>query len=645
MSRKVTKATRTSDVARPRGLAIVAGGAAVGAFLAVVTEGRLPLERVVASPHARAKVACASCHTDTNSDVAPAVACTTCHGNHASTRPAHRALAAKGVLGCPTCHAQHADAQGITFGADAVTRWGAGAAVTVSSGPSTIAAGTTVPLVPITACAGCHDPARSADPVAACVARSGVSQCFDEHARLGETRPASGVCKNQHFTNRFAAWDAARTIAATTPWVAPARDERRPWLPLAGALIGALVLGFGTRRRAPKKAVARPQPAERKRLPVIDPGTCLGCYACVDACPFDVLAIEAYTAVVVRPDECCGVVTCAEVCPNGSLRIEDGAPILDRPATDDLESRDVPGLFLAGDLTGLPLIKNAINQGVHAIDRIAERARARKGLDVVIVGAGPAGLSAALRAKERGLAYVVVEQATVAASIKSFPREKIVHDPPLDLPVEGALWLAQATKEELLAQWTRIVRAQALDVREHHRVIDLRGTAGAFEVVAESAAGPTTFAARHVILAIGRRGTPRTIDLRITPGCEDRVAYALADARSFAGKKVVVVGLGDTAMEAAIALAGQPGTTVVVVHRGAAFSRGKANNIAEITRLAGAKKLHLRLATSPVALSRTAVTLATAGRREDVPADAVLVLVGGVPSWELLGRAGIRRPV
>ena len=332
------------------------------------------------------------------------------------------------------------------------------------------------------------------------------------------------------------------------------------------------------------------------------------------------------------------MLSCAEVCPNGSLRIEDGEPVLDRPATEDLESRDVPGLFVAGDLTGLPLIKNAINQGVRAIDRIASRPRQKGGLDVVIIGAGPAGLSAALRAKERGLAYVVLEQATVAASIKSFPRDKIVHDPPLDLPVEGSLWLAQSSKEELLAQWTRIVRTQALVVREQHRVVDIQRVNGGFSVATELA----RFDAAHVVLAIGRRGTPRTLDLAIEPGFEDRISYALADARSFEGKRVVVVGLGDTAMEAAIALARQPGTRVSLVHRGAGFARGKTKNIKEVQALAGKGAIDLRLGTSPVGIGPRGVALGTGAV---LAADAMLVLIGGVPSWDLLQRAGIRRPV
>jgi thioredoxin reductase len=689
---KAPKAVRTSDVARPRTLAISAIGAAAGVSLGVFAES-VPLasSRPIARPHA--KLACASCHAPASSSSAaaaaaaatPAAACKTCHGStHVSARPAHRALAAKGELSCPSCHTQHAGSQGVTFESATVVRWGAGSEVALPpsslSGvaPGAVARGTTVPLVSLAACARCHDPARASDPIAACVpadarararerdAGAGVevlrqvpSQCFDEHAKLGDARPAAGApCAAQHGPTRFVAWDVAREIAATTPWVAPAKPQGVPWPPAAGALAGALV--FGAAARAAQRRGQRPDASTktaaktlgvRKRLPTINPQTCLGCYACVDACPFDVLTIDRYVAVVARPEECCGVVLCEQVCPNGSLRVAEGEPILDRPGTTEhLESRDVPGVYLAGDLTGLPLIKNAINQGARVVDHIASTLPRRRAeaIDVIVVGAGPAGLSAALRAKERDLSCVVVEQATVAASIKSFPRDKLVHDPPLDLPVEGELWLKQATKEELVTQWTRIVRARGLDVREGCRVVDVARGADHFVVRLERGDGTTAeLRAARVVMAIGRRGTPRRLDLEIEPGAEERVSYALADARSFEGKRVVVVGLGDTAMEAALAIARQPGASVTMSYRGARFSRGKAKNVRELESAMRERKVKVLFETVPVALTKTGLTLSRTGPhggRLSVGADAVLVLIGGVPAWDLLMRVGIRRP-
>ncbi|MBX3188991.1 MAG: NAD(P)-binding domain-containing protein [Labilithrix sp.] len=666
------RATRTSDVTRARVLAFAALGAAVSAG-ATLAAGATPSgsERPLAKPHVVAQVKCASCHEapaasgsaatpPSPAQYAAAGACKTCHAarEHVSTRAGHRALAQRGELACATCHPAHEGAQGVSFGdAGAWVRWGAGAEIAGSASVAGVKNGATVPLVALAACARCHDVGSARDPIASCVSagaraqasdpqivRTTASSCLDEHRTYGEAGP------------RTVAWEGAREIAGRTPWVGAERPTGSPWLPLGGGLAGAAIAGglvAWAQRRRSEPAARVAVPAERKKLPVINPGTCLGCHACVDACPFDVLAIDRYVAVVARPDECCGVVLCEQVCPNGSLSIAEGEPVLDRPRVDEhLESKDVPGLYLAGDLTGLPLIKNAINQGVRAIDRIAATMpRKRTGVDVVIVGAGPAGLSAALRAQEKGLTCVVLEQATIASSVKSFPRDKLVYDPPLDLPVEGELWLREASKDELLAQWTRIVRARRIDVREGRRVTAAAREGDGFVVTTSTTSSHDdvveSFRASRVVLAVGRRGTPRKIDLAVDPGAEGQVSYALADARSFAGKRVVIAGLGDTAMEAAIAIARQPETSVTIAYRGKSFTRGKSRNIEELKQLVAKGRVRLLFEAVPTAVGKTTITLSGGGAatRRTVQADALLILIGGLPSWDLLARCGLARPV
>ena len=323
----------------------------------------------------------------------------------------------------------------------------------------------------------------------------------------------------------------------------------------------------------------------------------------------------------------------------------------DRPQVDGhLESLDRPGVFVAGDLTGVPLIRNAIDQGALVADRIAATLprgqRASSGdaaaADLVVVGAGPAGLSAALRAGERGLRCVVLEQSGVAASIRAFPRHKIVHDPPLELPLVGPLWLRESTKEELVAQWTRIVREHRVDVREGHRVTEVARDAGSLLVRADGPGGPVVLRAARVLLATGRRGTPRALDAEIAPDAASRVASSLSDARALAGRKVLVVGLGDSALEAVVALARQPGTTVTVSYRGEGFARGRARNMDAVRRLVEAGRVRIVFGSTVTRVEARGALLRTGdGTGEKVAVDQVLALLGGEPSRALLQAAGL----
>lgn len=697
-----------ADVLRPWPLfvaALVGAATTAGLALAFPPAGGHGALGPLARPHARAGLGCESCHREGAearfSKREANNACARCHGEHTSRRKAHRALQDGGALACSDCHGVHRSEEGVTFfaGGGAV-RFAPGVEQDASEQAGAFAplVDTTVALVPRDACLRCHG--KGDDDVAARCFPGGaeagerMSACFDEHqpATRDDTRGApltrapDGACKLQHGEARPIAWQAARAVAAAQPWITPPRFAGAP-LWLGGGALAALV-GWGLTsalvRRAKRReggAVAAPEPTleprARARLPVIDTTTCLGCYACVDACPYGVLEVERYVAKVVRPEACCGLLLCEQRCPNGSLRVGEGGLVTDAGPrlSSALESLDRPGLYLAGDVTGTPLIKSAIAQGTRAADAAAD-ALAREGrrerdgqLELLVVGAGPAGLSAALRARERGLSVRVVERSTVAASIKSFPRGKLVFDPPLELPVVGKLWLEESTKEELLAQWLRIVRRERLEVEEGTRALGARPTAEGFSVTLEREGRLEEVRARAVVLAIGQRGTPRLLDAPIDEGAESSVHYHLADARSHAGRRVVVVGLGDVAMEAAVALSAQPGTHVTVLSRGPGFSRGNPRNIEQVKRLAREGRLTLlhRATVSAVRGARSAESDAgssperRAAHEHEVvveleapdgrghtstrlPFDALFVLIGSIPPWTTLEAFGARRP-
>jgi thioredoxin reductase len=653
-----------SDVTRFVPVWIGAALAAIGVLIAWRIAPPGAASGALALPHARAGLSCQSCHGASANGDSPAGACKGCHGAH-SLRGAHQSLFAEKRIGCVDCHDVHGADQGVRFTSDGTLRYGVAAWRRLDEDRSD--RNLTVVLVPLSRCARCHDPTASSDPIARC--RSGdllalgeraPSLCFDEHreaklfAGASKSDGQPGVCGANHAADRLATWERARAVAHAAP-EPPARSiaGHAPWLlagvggGVLGVVLGRIALALARRRRERARRATVPElalVAPVRRLPVIDTSTCLGCYACVDACPYDVLRVERYVAVVDRPEACCGLTLCEQVCPNGSLQMQHGAPSEQSPLLGQgLRAQHASGIYLAGDITGVPLIKNAILQGTKAVEQIHADLPKRHGLalDLLIVGAGPAGIAAALRAKELGLAFEVIEQGSVAQSIRSFPRGKLVFDQPLELPVAGNLWLQESTKEELLAQWLRIVKSERLPIVEQHRLTALSRREVGFEAEIAGPNGPTTRRAARALLAIGMRGSPRRLPIDLPESVESKVFYHLADARSFVGQRVLVVGLGDSAMEAAIALAHQSGTEVTISYRGSEITRGKRRNIDELRRLLEARRVRLIYESQVKSISPSEVVLSTTEGDTRMANDAVLVLIGSLAPKQLLTEIGV----
>jgi len=399
-------------------------------------------------------------------------------------------------------------------------------------------------------------------------------------------------------------------------------------------------------------AVARERGSDRARLqyPHVDLSRCLGCGLCVAACPEEgVLQLVLGQARVVHGARCVGHGRCAAVCPVDAiaLTLADVNERQDLPAlADDLQALGGPGVFLAGEVTGFALVRTAVTQGASVGREVARRSallpREPGGPhDLVIVGAGPAGLACALAAREAGLDFAVVEQAPrLGGAVASYPRRKLVMTQPMDLPLFGRLAEATYTKEHLVELWEELTARHTIPVQLGARLEAITRTRDPIGDVLTVHTTAGTLRARHVCLALGRRGSPRKLGV---PG-EDlsKVSYALLDAQAYAGRHVLVVGGGDSAVEAALGLAAQPGTTVTLSYRKSAFFRLKAVNERRMHEALAEGRLSAAFGTEVVEIEPERVLLSDArGAHTSLRNDEVFVFAGGEAPFELLQRCGV----
>ena len=380
--------------------------------------------------------------------------------------------------------------------------------------------------------------------------------------------------------------------------------------------------------------------------PLIDPNICIGCGACVAACPEQpahrVLGLIGLKAQLVSPTDCIGHGACRTACPVGAITLVFGTERrgVDIPYLKPNFETNVPGIFIAGELGGMGLIRNAIEQGrqaLHAVAGLVERRSGSDALDVLIVGAGPAGFSAALAAQERGLRFVVLEQDTLGGSVAHFPRGKLVMTQPAHLPLVGQVRFRETSKEQLLRFWQDVERRTGLRINYGEGVEDVRRDARSDEFIVRSMRAE--YRARALLLAIGRRGTPRKLGV---PGEElDKVTYRLIDPQQYRGAKVLVVGGGDSALEAAASIAEEAGTAVTISYRSDSFARAKQKNRKRVDALQTAGRITVLFDSDVQQITQRTVELRQKLRRIELPNDAVIVCAGGVLPTAFLQKLGI----
>ena len=381
--------------------------------------------------------------------------------------------------------------------------------------------------------------------------------------------------------------------------------------------------------------------------PLIDPNRCLGCGACVTACPeqptHQVLGLIAGKAVLISPTDCIGHGACKVACPTDAITLVFGTETrgVTIPKLSKNFETSVPGIFVAGELGGMGLIRNALTQGRQAVEAVQERRAAQRGkaaapIDLVIVGAGPAGFGAAVTATSLKMNFVVLEQESLGGCVYQYPRGKVVMTSPAELPIVGKIKFALTSKEDLLKFWQEVEKKVGLKFNYYERVVAVEAQAdGTFKVRTPKGLYHTA----SVLLSIGRRGTPRKLGV---PGEElPKVVYRLIDPQQYSGQHVLVVGGGDSALEAAASIAENGAASVTLSYRGEAFGRAKARNRQRIVDAEQSGKLQILLNSQLRRIDKDAIMIEQQGRLTPLKNDSVIVNAGGVLPNDFLLSMGI----
>jgi thioredoxin reductase/polyferredoxin len=310
-----------------------------------------------------------------------------------------------------------------------------------------------------------------------------------------------------------------------------------------------------------------------------------------------------------------------------------------RPVLNAHLESNIPGFFVAGDLAGAVVIKQAMEQGhrvaAHILAQPDARSRIPDEYDVIVAGAGAAGLNASLTMQAGGLRILILEKGKVAATIEDFPESKRIYAKPEGVPAKGGLWLEECTKEQLLARWQEDIARGNLPIHTGEDVVSVaRRAEGGFEVRTSKAA----YRCRRFILATGLRGNPRRLGV---PGEDsDTVHHLLYSANQYSGENILVVGGGNTAIEAALTLAAK--NRVTVIHRGTGFHRLFKENRREFETALSSGALRVCRQSEVVRFDQQAASVRGPEGIQTILFHRAFVLIGADPPTVFLRSLGLR---
>ena len=419
-----------------------------------------------------------------------------------------------------------------------------------------------------------------------------------------------------------------------------------------------LVIGFWQRKLESDKSVkvveamgvarSKGKHLAIAQYPFINTTLCIGCGSCIEACPEDqVIGLVEGIATIVNGSRCIGHAKCEEACPVNAIQVGlgDVSAREDMPVLTPAQETTVPGIYIAGELSGIALIRHAIDQGVKVMDDIAAKLKAEGPakepgvVDVFIVGAGPAGFSATLRAIEHQLTYKTISQDEIGGTVGKYPRQKMTIVQSVNIPIFGKLSTGVYEKEFVIELWQKIMKQASMVLDVGTSLVGAERKGSYFEI--KTSKGVER--ARRIVLALGRRGTPRKLGV---PG-EDlhKVLYMLMDAATYVNQRILIVGGGDSAIEAATGLANQAGNVVTLSYRKDEFFRIKPRNEERIKEYAAAGKVNLVLSSEVASVEPDSVVLKTPkGRTPElrIPNTVVFVFAGGELPFPLLKQLGVR---